>query len=574
MPARRLGEIYLSAAQPFEAIWTFAYALDAKTDDRESNLGLARALEAGLRHDAAVTRLRAVLAREPGQPEVVIRLAELYLRTGRPQAALDLVRSSRRLPDGKPRPMSDAEKADLAVLEGRVLQALGDEEGAEQSYRRAVKVVPRHAAGWHRRGLLALAQGRVYEAQQALGAASILAPSEPRYSVDLGRAFAASTKPAEWRRAPEYFVAAMNRSLRYAPAHYEAALWYIRQSRWKEALERLQMAAESEPGNPEIQEQLARVMEATGRRAEALRRRGLALDARSLRAAALVQYQAWMAADPGNPEAPLQVADSYFKMNQSHRAIAVLEKARARWPREETLRERLAAFYLLNNQRDKARALVREWQQEQPNSALATWMLARAAADELRLDEALRLQEQALARDPSNGDLQGTLGELLLKTTRPDAASRAVTALAKAASAAPEEARWRTALSEALAKAGRIEEARRQALRALDLDPHNGPVYNRVVQLARQERARPPLQLYAGLVRGVEAGLREELARWSATWQRPKDPDAYQALAMFLIRTGDLPAAEGQLREALRLRPNWPEAAKQLAMVQRLRAVL
>ena len=94
-----------------------------------------------------------------------------------------------------------------------------------------------------------------------------------------------------------------------------------------------------------------------------------------------------------------------------------------------------------------------------------------------------------------------------------------------------------------------------------------------VVQLARQERAAAPVSLYAPLVRRVEARLREEQSLWQATWERPNDPQAYEALAGFLIRTGDLAQAEGQLTEAVRLRPGSSPAREQLALVRRLRRV-
>src|SRR5262249_20806888 len=124
-----------------------------------------------------------------------------------------------------------------------------------------------------------------------------------------------------------------------------------------------------------------------------------------------------------------------------------------------------------------------------------------------------------------------------------------------------------------LQRSGRVPEARRQALRSLDMDPHQGPVYSMVVQLARQERAAAPLALYAPLVRAVESRLREERPLWQATWQRPHDPAAYEALARFLVATGDLAAAESQLAEAVRLRPDAPSLRASLARVRRLRRV-
>jgi tetratricopeptide (TPR) repeat protein len=562
-PARRLGDFYAGAGQPFEALWAFALALHAQPVDTTATLGLARAMELGLLPDAAIARLKELLAREPGQPEASAMLAALYLRTGRPYEALAVTQGAE--------PAYRASTAGM-VLEGRVREALGDAPGAKRAYRRAVDQDAHDAAAWHRLGLLALSQGWLFDAQQALGAARIVAPASPRYSVDFGRSYAASPKPEEWRVAPRYYVEAMNRSLQFAPAHYEAGLWYERQSRWSEAIERFQAAVNAEPGDADAREHLARALEATGRIAEAHHQRGIADDARDLRAAALREYQAWAAKAPADPEPALQVSQSYFKMDQLDRARTVLEQAR-RHPQDARIRERLTAFRLLLGDRKGANQLCQEWLRESPGDPRALFMLGRAAADELRWADAVRFYEQALAKEPASPEYLGSLGEVLLKMPGTAALPRAVDVLSRAAVAAPLEARWRTALAEALQRAGRAPEARGQALRSLDLDPHQGPVYSMVVQLARQERAAAPVALYAPLVRSVEARLRQERPLWQATWQRPRDPAAYEALARFLIATGDLDAAESQLAEAARLRPT-PALRARLALVRRLRAVV
>src|SRR5262249_28807481 len=159
------------------------------------------------------------------------------------------------------------------------------------------------------------------------------------------------------------------------------------------------------------------------------------------------------------------------------------------------------------------------------------------------------------------------------QTDKAAALPRAVAALARAATRAPDEPRWRLALAQGLQRLVRLDDARRQALRALDLDPRQRQAYILVVPLAREPRAAGALACSADLVRSAEERLREETALRRATWERPRDPRAYAALAGFLIRTGDLAAAEGQMAEALRLRPDWSDVRARLAMLRRLREV-
>ena len=57
------------------------------------------------------------------------------------------------------------------------------------------------------------------------------------------------------------------------------------------------------------------------------------------------------------------------------------------------------------------------------------------------------------------------------------------------------------------------------------------------------------------------------------TWERPNDAASYHKLAEFLIRNGNLRAAEGQLAEAVRLRPGFAAARADLARVRDVLAV-
>lgn len=565
-PARLLGEHYLGAGRPFAALWTEAFALQAQPADAAAMLDLVQALDGAQFYEEAIARLQPAPGR-PQSPETAAQLAELYLRTGRPEQALAVVQRAGAVLTGS---------KDGAVLEGRVRQALGDAAGAKAAYWRAVGLDANDAEVRRRIGRLALSQGELSAAQQALGAAAVLVPDDPRGQVDLGRAFDASSRTEDRRRAEQYYTAALSQAPQFAPAHLALGNWYLDQSRRKEAIEQFQLAVSADPGDAEAHEALARALEADGRRAEAHRQRGLAADARGLRVPALQEYGTWAALAPDDPQAAIQAAQSEFDVDRTKQAEARLERARRRFPRDAALRERLIAFYLLGLDQEQARRLCQEWLREEAGSPAALWLLGRAAEASRQYDEAVRLYEQALSRDPDNPQWLGALGGTLL--AMPDAgparARQAVAALARAATGDPHEPRWRLFLAQALLRLGRPEEARRQALRALDLDPRQSRAYTVLLQCARQQHAAGPLSLFAGLQRAVEARLRQEQPLRQATWDRPRDPAAYAALAAFLLRTGDPAAAEPQLAEALRLRPASPDLHARLVLLRRLREVL
>jgi tetratricopeptide (TPR) repeat protein len=220
-PARRLGDFYAETDHPFEALWAYSQALHAQPTDLPATLGIARALEAGLLLDGAMARLRGVLAKDPRQQEAAERLVELYLRTGQPAAALAVVRAAG---EGRQR------GARGAMLEGRARQALGDRGGARAAYQRAAQREKAEPEGWHRLGLLALSEGDLPHARQALERAHGLDPTVPRFAVDLGRAYAAGRSAADRQAAMRLFQQAVQ-SRRYAPAFYQAGLLLLGQHR-------------------------------------------------------------------------------------------------------------------------------------------------------------------------------------------------------------------------------------------------------------------------------------------------------------------------------------------------------
>jgi Flp pilus assembly protein TadD len=570
-PEVRLGEHYLAAGRPFAALWHYAEALQARPEDVPATLGLARALEAALLPQVAVERLRALLARHPDEPAARSQLVELLLRIGRPEEALVQLRPLLAVTSG-----AEADGSltpGMAVLEGRVRQALGDRDGARAAYRRAVEdPSARDPAPWHRLGLLELERGDLFNARQAFGAARVLNGREPRYTVDYGRTYTLRPKPEEAMTALKYFVQAMNLSLSFAPAHVEAGRWYLEHRRWREAVERLRFAVDAAPGDTDAHEALAQALERIGQKAEAHRHRGIAYDLQDLRRLALQEFQSWTRLAPDDPEAELELSQAYFRINQRVEARARLEKARERFGKDRTIRERLIAMSLLLGDRAPVQTLIEEWLQEQPRAPRALWLQGRAAAEEQRYADAIRLYEQALNGDPENAEYLGAMGQALLSLPEKAALPRAVAAFARAAERAPDEKRWRLALAQALQRSGRAADARRQSLRALDLDPLLSEAYFLAARLATAEGARGAGALLADLVRRVEARLREETPLFEATWKRPGDARAYRTLADFLVRHGDLKAAAGQLAQAARLDPS-AASRDRLARVQRLLAV-
>jgi Flp pilus assembly protein TadD len=293
-----------------------------------------------------------------------------------------------------------------------------------------------------------------------------------------------------------------------------------------------------------------------------------------LRDRSVQEYLAMAAADPSRPDGLLMASQARHKMFHKREATALARQARTRYPKDRRVREQLATLLTLSHNRGAATQICQEWLAEEPQALPPLWMLGYVAATERDFPGAIRSYEQALARKPDDLPALEGLGGALLETPTAENLPRAVAALTRASALAPESAQTRYRLGLALMHQGRLEEAQRQMLRSLDLDPNRGEAYNVLVQLSRRLRQPGTVELFGPMVREVEERLREELRLWRRTWDTPEDAAAYPALARFLLRNADPERAESQLEQALALRPGWREAQVELARVRRILEVL
>lgn len=559
-PGRELGASYLGEARPFGALWAYSFALRARPDDAEAALGAARALESALFPARAIQTLRDLSSRQGAPPEAVSRLVLLHLQTGQPKEALRLLEGAGEAFLNRP---------GSRMLEGRVREGLGDLDGAQRAYRRALGHGAEDVLAWRRLGLMALKQGRIADARRSLEQAYALDSRDPGTLVDLARAVAAGGKPSDRQAAMGFFREAA-KSEPYAPAYYHSGRMLAQGGDLAQAEHGFRLAIGADPRFADAYLALADLLDRTGRRVEAHHERGVYFSLKDLRAEAMREFVAMAAADPTRADGLLLASQSLFDMMQRARAAEMARRALARCPRDSQARERLAGSLILANNGKAAARICEEWLKEEPGAVPPLWMLGRIAADAKRHAEAITYFERVLAVQPENADVLEALGVVLVNAPGSDHLPRALETLGHAVALAPTSTKARYWYGIALRDAGRPEEALRQLLRALDLDPHRGETYNLVVQLARQLKQPGAVALFGGLVRDVEERLRVELRLWRRTWDQPEDPEGFLALARFLITRTELTKSESQLEYALRLRPRWPEAAAELARVRRL----
>jgi tetratricopeptide (TPR) repeat protein len=252
---------------------------------------------------------------------------------------------------------------------------------------------------------------------------------------------------------------------------------------------------------------------------------------------------------------------------QYREAAAAVEPALRRFPRDPAVYERLSVLYKLTRSRSAVEQLCRQWRAALPQASEPDWVLGKLRVADGRMEEGIRLYEQALARDPARGEYQRFLGEALARRRAPGDLPRALDLIGRAVGKSPRDPEARFQLGLLLQRLGRLEEARAQMLRALDLDPHQSPPSNSLAAIAAALRAPAQARLFAQATRQIQARIREEERVMRRVWQNPGDAEAHLAAARFRRRTGALPRAKAHLEQALALRPRWPEAARELRRV-------
>jgi tetratricopeptide (TPR) repeat protein len=202
------------------------------------------------------------------------------------------------------------------------------------------------------------------------------------------------------------------------------------------------------------------------------------------------------------------------------------------------------------------------------------WLLGRTRLTRHDQKGTLPLFERVARAEPLNPEYQFALGSTYADQPSPANWELAARYFGRAVALQPEEARYRQSLGVALQNLGNLAGARRQFLRAMDLDVNQSASLNNLAQVARRLQQYDQVEFWAPLVRNMEQRLREELPDWKRVWDRPQDVSGYLPLARFLERTGELRKARNILEQAVALRPELAPARRELQLLQRTLGVL
>lgn len=433
-----LARLVAARGRVDEAIAILSSAADRAPTSTKPLAAIAE-LETGRRRlRAAAKALERALARRPADLSLTSSLVELYEREARWQDAATRWRLTLELAPDDPRALMSAARAELWVEQ---------DDAADQLVDSIQWMVPSGALS-HELGLMYLAEGRLAHAASMLSEAVRDKPADATARFALGVALSQLG----------HDEAALAELELIGPEH---ALWVEARVRIGHLLlstgrfDRARLAADvglaKRPGAPELVHFLALVHERSGRPDEALR------VLRTARAAA-----------PAELELAEAEAGILLRMGDRDRGTRVLRAAveLVGGSTEDGL-YRLGAFLHRAGEVDGALELMQRIMREHPASTRAPAFVAWHVAERgVRLDEATKLLEGALALEPRSGAILDSLGAIALRRGRLVDAERL---LSRAARLMPTDPDVAERLGDVLAQRGHPQRARARYVKSRDI---------------------------------------------------------------------------------------------------------
>ena len=487
---------------------------------------------------------RAAFAAPPAEVPDAIRLAraDVLLNREKDKEAEAIARDVLRRDENN----ADAIAVMLTVLSrsGRDAEALALSRKAPAKLRPQVEAL--RGEQLRRRAKQAREGGDLVQSERLLNDALIEQPTNPWVRLDLSEVYRKQGRRAEAATLLDGLAAThgRNRDVKLAQAYFAAE-----QKDWAGVLNRLETLSEAERTADAIDLQRRAWVQYQLERARVALRRGRPGDAHR------ILTETDIAAD-GDPELLSALASGWAELKDPARAVAYMRRAmgdgRTATP---ALRAQYAALLLSAGQDAEfevvAEDLARRKDIDPAGQAALDELvigyrikLADRARSERRFPEAYLQLRDAVARYPSNVQVQMALARLLTDARDIDAATSIYRSLAKRA---PDDGDIRLGLVDTLLAGGRLPEAQREIDRGLSTDAGNPRWLRASARLAEQEgRKGAALKAYRRADELESESPAEQPAPLLA-WLDPRQPDLALPAPVAQMLAATTPDAPGPL---------------------------
>ncbi len=442
--------------------------------------------------------------------EVSGRLGQLYLLYGFDEVAATAFENARRLA-----PEDDR----WSYYRGVIAERAGDSKTAVPAFERALELRPGNVPSLLRLGGIALADGRVDDAEaryreavnEGAGAAALYG---------LGRV---AMERGDYHAAAQHFAEVLAAQPRATSVHYLLGLAYRQLGDLDRAREELSQRGTEDPTFPDpLVDSLSLLVTGAGIPMDL----GNRAVAQGHPEAAVPYYRQAVAAAPDDLQARQALASALAEAGQTEEALKLYLDLLERQPDNPVSHFNVGNLYLARNEPESAAREFRRAVELAPDYADAQYNLALVLEQLGRTEEATQQARHAVAADPEGRQPRELLAKLLLRSGR-------LEDVQEAASLAPDLAAAQLALGSALGRAGRYSEAARSYARAVELAPENEQAWfgRATALLLADQEAEAREALEAGLERFPQSlPLRHALARLLATAKDPGIRDGRRAL--------------------------------------------
>lgn len=563
-PCRDLAEHFARQRRFVSAIWEFQTALDRSPSDTWSRIGLGKAAANIGEFGLAAAQFEAVLKPEGGASETQRReaaraLSVVKIRTGRAAEAAALLGSLKQ------------EFPDLHLDRARAHRAAGQFPAAEAEYRRAIgDPTSRRDAS------LGLAQ-LYLEQSEALKAATVLSqagregPMDAELWLWLGRAYA--RLPGGLDRAAGAVLNGMKLAPKNADLYYEAGLLFARKGEKTAAADQLAQAVRLDPNHLDARRALAETLDGLGLSGRAREHWVLYYERTNQPDRLIAALTGGDGSATENAETAYRVVYAWSQLQDARRAAEVAEKARRKHPESRPLLAQAISVQLTAGSRARFDALATEWEKRFPEYGEGPWLRGRAALSDARIADAVKLFEEAVAREPKHPTYRLALADAYTRIPTPENLQKALPLVEAVAAEDPRASAARRQIGDLLLRLGRPKEAIPYLLRSLDLDSDQRAGRSTLLQACGTLGLTSHATLLGQVARDAEAREREFASRRRAIEARPDDPAAHEAYGRSLLRAGLLQAAWPPLARAAE-EPARASARQALADLERTRLVL
>ncbi len=559
---RRLGDVTKAARE-------LRRAVELKPDSYESRYNLGFVLAHSGHLEEAIEQLGAAKKLNPHAAEAPYELSVIFRKKNEPQRAEEEVQAfheAKRWSNQETNAALIGSKANVLLEKGDAqsaaamyskaiqlepenpkthynlalaLEKLGKRGEESQELEKAVELDPNFAEAHNQLGILRLADGQVNEAERELKTALAIDPEYAEAENNLANVY---SRQGKIREAISLFSKATEHDPKNARAYLDWGLVLAGQGHYEEAEEVFQKAIGISPNNTEAYTALGmtevklghlkesiplfrKVLELQPDSADAHVNLGIALaDQYDLRGA-LEQFTEAVRLAPNSPSAHYNRGRALYDLGKRQEARTELEAAYRLSPEYSSVLYLLALLERQASNYRRSTALLEKLVSLEPKNSVAHYLLGQDLLHLGKQEEAIHHLQLAVEADPNNSQALYNLAQTLSKAGMP-------------------EAKLYMDRFQALQKSRRLSD-RVQTLNNFALEAANSHNWPQAM-----EQLKEALELCG---------------------QCPQLALLHKNLGLIYARTGDLENGEQELRLAIRLNPNDPDASRAIGILEETR---